>query len=312
MKKYPGFFSFYWDDQEGKIFIEIDKLDLEFLYYNSLSAGMGSNDVGLDRGRVGDGKVLSFTRSGPKVLLVEDHHELAAYLIKHLEKNYRLINATDGNQGLLLAREHLPDLLITDLMMPKTDGITLINRLKNDPLTENIPVIVLSAKTSFTGKVESYRGGAVAYLTKPVLVDELNLVIHNLLKFKQEFVEKRDEGNGNLKKVEDTFYQEFAKLVEIQMADPDFTIHNLAKKLAVSRTQLHRKIKTVSGSSAMLVIRSIKMQKAHQLLQEGKSVKEVAFSTGYTSISQFSKMFKAHFGRTPTEVKGSSGGCQNL
>ncbi|MCG2616944.1 response regulator [Terrimonas sp. NA20] len=259
----------------------------------------------------------------PSILIVEDNPELRALVKETFGNHYRVLEAPNGEDALDLATTQLPDLVISDVMMPKMDGIEFCYRLKTDERTSHIPVILLTAKTTQNDQVTGLETGADMYLTKPFSTKILELNVRNLLaareKLKQLFLQQvstytvtANEHPAKitaLNSVEQEFLQKVIQIVEENMDNPDFGVDMLSRKVAMSAPVLYKKIKAVSKMSVNDFVKSLRLKKAAQLLQEKRlTVYEVAYAVGYSDRKYFSQEFKKQFGKTPSEyAQGNEG-----
>lgn len=252
----------------------------------------------------------------PVVLLVEDHPELASFVADCLADHYQVHCAFDGAEGYRLAVQWVPDLIITDLMLPKTDGLTLARQLKAHELTSHIPLVMLTARASDTERIHGLAGGADAYLVKPFRVEELLLTTGNLLELRDRIARRHAGGmpaqppststgtNGASVGNGQPFLDRIARIVEQNLANENFGVNELLRELGTSRTQLHRKLKAINGQPALELLRSIRMQKALDLLRTTDlPVAEVGMRVGFGSASHFAKVFGEYFGFTPSTVR---------
>ncbi len=244
----------------------------------------------------------------PTLLLVEDHAELRQYLNEQLSDGFHLLTATQGAEGLRQARQHIPDLVITDVMMPVMDGMTLIRHLKEDSLTSHIPVILLTARDDMDTKMEGFGEGAEQYLVKPFVFEDLAARINSLLtqrnrlrlKYSREVI--LQPTTLTIPNREAEFLETTIRIIEEHMMDESFTVETLQKEIGMSRMQLHRKLKALTNQSTSDFIRSIRLKRAANLLQQpGLQVAEAAYLSGFNHPSYFSKCFKAQFGKLPSE-----------
>ena len=248
------------------------------------------------------------TNSRGIVLIVDDSEDVRKYLYSLLKTKYELLLAANGDEGIKVAGEIMPDLIISDVMMPSMDGIEFCRKIKNDWRTSDIPVILLTAKASFESKIEGLDIGADEYLTKPFNSQELFARIKNLLDQRKRLREKYNKDlepineTTNLNSAENEFTNKAIILVEENLDKSNFGVEELAKELFVSRTQLHRKISTITGHAPGEFIRNIKLKKAAALLLEGKlSVTQVAYEIGFSSPAQFTRAFTKYFDCLPSE-----------
>jgi YesN/AraC family two-component response regulator len=245
------------------------------------------------------------------LLIVEDNPDLRFYLRSLFEAHYQIIEATDGQNGLEVALETVPDIVVTDLMMPRLDGFSLCQRLKSDERTSHIPVILLTAKATLSDRLEGLELGADDYLQKPFSKDELLIRVKNLLQQRATLRKKfslttpsqaTTDTNTTSQKLDNQFMQKTYEVVEAHLSESGFEVEDLCRELGMSRTNLHRKLKALTDSSATEFIRKMRLERASRLLLEGKhSVSEVAYQVGFESLSYFSKSFQEEFGTSPSE-----------
>jgi DNA-binding response OmpR family regulator/anti-sigma regulatory factor (Ser/Thr protein kinase) len=253
----------------------------------------------------------------PTILIVEDNAEMIEYISSILKnENYNITKANNGVEAFKKAQEYIPDVVVTDVMMPDMDGNELTAKLKSTLATNHIPVIMLTAKSSLNSKFEGLEKGADIFLTKPFAAKELLLQIKNLLATQERLheayqrtavVEPSEEAIASRSSVLDTndkFVQQVIEQVLLRLNDENFSIEELAEKIFLSRTQLHRKLKAITGLSASQLMRTVRLEKAMELLQaNAANVTEAAYQTGFSSQSYFTKCFSEHFGFAPSEVK---------
>ncbi len=246
----------------------------------------------------------------PLLLIVEDNKELREYITAELTGLYRVETAIHGTDGLAKAVISIPDLIITDVMMPEMDGIELCRRLRQKVETSHIPIIMLTAKADREGRLSGLAVGADDYLTKPFDQEELRLRVKNLVaqrlllkkKFSQHIFFKPSEIAAN--SVDEAFLNRVLRIIEENMEDTSFGVEDLGKAISLSRSQLHRKLKAIADKSPNELIRNIRLQRAHDLLQKNAgTASEVAYRVGFNSLSYFSKCFKDQFDITPSEVE---------
>ena len=246
----------------------------------------------------------------PLLLLVDDNRDVIAYLQACLQRDYRLVFAANGEEGIKQAQELIPDLVVSDVMMPKKSGLEFTNDLKNHFLTSHIPIILLTAKADFDSKLEGLSQGADAYLTKPFRPEELHLRIRKLIELRQKLQARYQKFSPPTipvavdQSMEDEFIHRIKDVLLENLSDEDFGITQLCFKVGISRAQLHRKLKALTGKSASHFIRSYRLHRANELLQTTHlNVSEVAYEVGYRNLSYFSKTFLEEFGVSPGERK---------
>lgn len=254
-------------------------------------------------------KAKIFDSKKEVLLVVEDNEDVRQYICDKLKDNYELIEATDGEAGLENAKAQIPDLIITDLMMPKMDGMELTKALKTNVQTSHIPVIMLTARADMDDKLEGLEMGADDYLTKPFDNRELEVRVSNLIQQRKVLIEKFSQGISNLSKpvsgskIDELFLEKLLKIVEANMEDEEFGVEELSKAVHLSRYQLHRKIKALTGKSISVFIRTVRLRHAKTLLENGEgNVSEIAFRLGFNSVAYFSKCFSEEFGVVPSKL----------
>jgi DNA-binding response OmpR family regulator len=256
----------------------------------------------------------------PTVLIVDDNADIRAYLRHILQQHYQVNEASDGQQGLALANEIVPDLIVSDVMMPVMNGLEFCQRVKSSLATSHIPVILLTARALSQHQIEGYESGADAYITKPFSADLLLARISNLLKSRQllkglfgtenkeEVKEENKEKSPKtvqqpLTEKEDVFLTKFRDFIEKNLSDSDLGVETIGAELGLSRVQLYRKIKALTGLSPVELLRTARLQKGRQLLERtDKTISEVAYEVGFTAPSYFTKCFKDEFGISPSDL----------
>ena len=246
--------------------------------------------------------------SKPLVLLIEDHLELRDFIHQSLADKYRVLSAAAGDTGITLGLEHIPNLIITDLMMPGTDGYQVCTTLKNDERTSHIPIIILTAKADIDSRVQGIETGADAYLGKPFDKRELFALIENLINMRNQLREhySRDPWFSNvlsMPTIEQDFMARVRSAIESHLDEEGYSADQLARDIGLSRTQLHRKLKALVGQAPGELIRIVRLQYAHDLLRRRvATVAEVAYMVGFSSPASFSTSFSRHFGFAPKTV----------
>jgi signal transduction histidine kinase/DNA-binding response OmpR family regulator len=244
----------------------------------------------------------------PEILVIEDNEDMRQYIGKQLWEQYKVVEAVNGAQGLKLASTRLPDLIITDLMMPKIDGMELCKQLKSNITTSHIPIIMLTAMAGEKNKIEGLETGADDYLTKPFSSTELLARIKNLMVQKQRLRLYYTENQGaiepeNMKttSLDSRFLEQLLALMEREYSDPNFGVPEMQQALAMSKTQLHRKIKALTNESPGELLRNFRLKKAAGLLsQKTDTVTQIAYQVGFNNLSYFAKCFKALYGVPPS------------
>ncbi len=246
----------------------------------------------------------------PKLLIVEDNIQVRLYIKSIFKKHYTVLEAANGEEGYHMAKEVIPDVIISDIMMPVMDGISLCKKLKSGKVTSHIPVILLTARTSLIFKVEGLETGADDYVSKPFNPKVLELKVRNLIRMRTKLHEFFNDHRKlvvepariELTSTDELFIQQVLQSVETNMANSEYSIDALCQDVAMSRTQLYRKLKAITGLSANEFIRSIRLKRAAQLLsQEQLTVAEVTYEVGFSDLPYFRECFKKMFGVNPSE-----------
>lgn len=247
------------------------------------------------------------------ILLVEDNKDVLAYLSSFLANDYQIATAKNGQEGMDKAFELIPDLIVSDVMMPQKDGFELCETLKKDERSSHIPIILLTAKADFKSKIEGLSFGADAYLEKPFQKEELLVRIEQMIELRHK-LQQRFQQAGSLRGIqqapspqgEDLFLQKVVRIIEANMGDTNFGMPLLCKAMNMSRSTLFRKIKALTGKSITLFIRSVRLENAKSLLETtDQNVTEVSFEVGFSSPNYFSRIFQEEFGMAPSEIKKS-------
>ncbi len=249
----------------------------------------------------------------PVLLIVEDSPDMLTYTVSHFEKKYNVLKARDGEEGLKTAKEKIPDLIISDVMMPKMNGCEMTKRLKADYRTNHIPVIILTVLSSTDSRIEGMETGADAYVAKPFNARELKVMVTMMIdqrkKLREVFAKELNSGrqtilNTRLPSMNHKFIETAIEVVNIHIADEDFDVEVFSSEMALSRAQLHRKIKALSDKTIGEFIRTIRLNKAAELLKQNTdNVTQIAYETGFSNLSWFAKTFKEQFGVSPSDYK---------
>lgn len=252
-------------------------------------------------------------RALPLILLIEDNDDLRKHMRSYLDNGYRVLEATNGKDGLQKAVETIPDLVISDVMMPKMDGFALCTNLKTDERTSHIPIILLTAKAGAGDKVEGLETGADAYLTKPFDARELQVRARNLIDQRRKLREKFGKeiklkpADIAITSADERFLKKALEIVEANISDSTFTAQRFAREMFLSQMQLHRKIKALTNRSPWEFFRTIRPERASQLVKNrAGNVAEIAYQVGYSDPSHFADAFKRQFGTSPSELMQKS------
>ena len=255
------------------------------------------------------------TKDLPSVLIVEDNADMRRYIKYRLKESYKILEAEDGYNAHSMALKHMPDLIISDIMMPRLDGMELCEKLKTDERTSHIPLILLTARAESKDKINGLHSGADDFIAKPFDADELLARVDNLIKQRKRLREKYSKSFFNYSEhteftnVDQKFLQNAFNIINKHISDPDFSVENFSKAIAFSRYQLHRKIKALTNLSISGFIRSIRLKQAERMLAvHTGNISEIAYECGFNNLSYFSRSFKETFGLSPVEyvnqVKG--------
>ena len=245
-----------------------------------------------------------------KLLIVEDNADFRAYLVHEFSSDFDVVEAGDGVEGEEMVREEWPDLVISDLMMPKRDGIAFCQRMKNDIHTSHIPFILLTAKMSDDARIESYKAGADSYISKPFNFEMLQVRV-------QKLIEQRETRKVTFKKnieitpseitttsLDEEFVKKAVAFVEKNMDNSEYSLEDLSSDLGLSKTHLNRKLTVILNMKPLQFIRSIRLKRAAQLLVGSQyNVVEIADKVGFNTIKYFNRYFKEEFGMTPTQYR---------
>ncbi len=241
----------------------------------------------------------------PELLIVEDNQDIITYIKTILEGNYKIYTAVNGAFGIEKALEIIPDIIISDVMMPEKSGYEVCETLKQDERTSHIPIILLTAKATQEDKVEGLKYGADAYLAKPFDKEELIIRLKKLVDIRKQLQFRYANGvnssQSSTPSVEDVFIQKLHELIHANLSDANFGVTQLATVSYLSQMQLYRKLKALTGKTPSQFIRSYRLQKGLELLQKGELiVSEIAYEVGFTDPSYFSRVFQKEFGKSPS------------
>ena len=278
-----------------------NKFELNGLYENSDIQNNKSSEIT---------EGIESNKSKEILLIVEDNYDVRAYIREQTEKEYCIIEASNGEEGVLKARENIPDIILTDVMMPKMDGYKFSKEIRSDERTSHIPIIMLTAKAGLDDKIEGLETGIDAYLTKPFSAKELRVQIKNLIIQRKE-LRKRFAKATVIKpsevttaSVDQLFLQKTIKFIESNYENEQFNVEQLAEYIGMSVSQLNRKLNALVNQPAGQLIRSLRLQRAADLLKlNSGNVAEICYKVGFNDQAYFSRAFKKQFGVSPTEYK---------
>jgi signal transduction histidine kinase/ligand-binding sensor domain-containing protein/DNA-binding response OmpR family regulator len=250
-----------------------------------------------------------------KVLIVEDNTELGEFLTGIFSRSYNCIFARNGEEAWQLVQKHYPDIIISDAIMPRLDGLELCKKVKETRNTCHIPVLLLTAKNSPEHIAEGYKVGADAYVTKPfdlnLLMSQTERLIQNRMLIREKYRSRNFmvEVEKSITPRDEEFVQTVKTILESNISDSEFNVNRLAQELSISTTQLYRRLKELTGYSPVEFIRIVKLQKAYSLLStRNNTVKEVCYLTGFNNMSYFIKCFREQFGVTPANFRDNGWG----
>jgi signal transduction histidine kinase/DNA-binding response OmpR family regulator len=245
----------------------------------------------------------------PTILIIDDNDDVRNYVKSILEPQYLFFEAVNGEEGIRQAKAFIPDLIISDVMMPEMNGYDACRILKKDEITSHIPVILLTAKASINSRIEGLETEADLYLNKPFVPRELLLCINNLIQSRKKLRERYNRQlvlkpvDIAINSMDEMFLDRLMKVLEANYEDENFSVEQLSKEIGMSRSQLHRKLHALTNESTSQFIRSFRLQRAMEFLKKNHgSVSEIAFKVGFSNPPYFNKCFLQHYGRTPTSV----------
>ena len=250
--------------------------------------------------------VKGYDSSKPSVLVIDDNEDIRSYVHTLLHTDYTVIEAADGSEGIRKAMKYVPDLIISDVMMPGIDGIECCRRLKSELQTCHIPVILLTACSLDEQRIQGYDGGADSYISKPFSSQLLMARVRNLIdshrRLKQFFGDGQTLAKEDVCDMDKDFVERFKSLIEEKMGDSGLNVEDLGKEMGLSRVQLYRKIKSLTNYSPNELLRIARLKKAASLLASSDmTVAEIGYEVGFSSPSYFTKCYKEQFGESPTD-----------
>ena len=248
----------------------------------------------------------NYDSSRMSVLVIDDNADIRSYIHGLLSAEYSVIEAANGSEGIRKAMKYVPDLIISDVMMPGIDGIECCRRLKSELQTCHIPVILLTACSLDEQRIQGYDGGADSYISKPFSSQLLLARIHNLIdshqRLKQFFGDRQTLAKEDICDLDKDFVEKFKALIEEKMGDSELNVEDLGREMGLSRVQLYRKIKSLTNYAPNELLRMSRLKRAASLLaSSGMTVAEIAYEVGFTSPSYYTKCYKEQFGESPTE-----------
>jgi signal transduction histidine kinase/ligand-binding sensor domain-containing protein/DNA-binding response OmpR family regulator len=251
---------------------------------------------------------INIENSLPLILLVDDNDDLRFFIRESLKPRYNIVEASDGESALSLAMQHLPDLIISDVMMPKMNGLELCKRIKTSAETSHIPIILLTAKSSDSAVYEGYQTGADAYITKPFSPQLLDVRIDTLIKEKKEHQHKMIQyfdvspSEIEITSLDEQFIKRAIEVIEQHLQEPEYSVEHFGNDMNISRVHLYKKLMALTGKSPSELIRSMRLKRAAQLLQKSQlTVAEIAYQVGFSHPKYFSTCFKQEFNMLPSD-----------
>lgn len=248
----------------------------------------------------------------PILLIVDDDRELREFIKTNFSRDYIVIEAENGNEGMAMALKNNPDIIISDIMMPLLDGIEMCRKLKTDIKTSHIPIILLTAKAGIESKIEGLDTGADAFIAKPFTIRLIEVQINNILENRKQLRKKFSKelvlqpGEIAITPIDAEFLQKAIDIVEKHMSDTEFSVEAFTREIGMSRSRVHRKLRSLTSQSTSEFIRTIRLKRAVSLLEKSQlSIEEIAFAVGFNSTAYFTKCFRVQFGLPPSEYARS-------
>jgi DNA-binding response OmpR family regulator len=293
-----------------------DEMVSEYTYEEIMGTGMD------DAGNYPDDFITEYDNSveedrfidhsKPVLLIAEDNHELRDFIKNDFKKDYTIIEAADGREAYEKCLSILPNVIITDIMMPEMDGLELCEKVKNHEITNHIPVILLTARSTYDDRIHGLEKGADSYIPKPFHIRHLKVRVEKLLESREILKKKYSEFNdetqslgGGLNHNDKKFIDKVDRVIEENLLDTEFNVDTMGCKLAYSRMQLYRKMKAITNLSPVEYIRNYRLTKAAKLLKENSmSVKEILYSVGFNNPSYFYRAFRDFYGVSPKKFAG--------
>jgi signal transduction histidine kinase/ligand-binding sensor domain-containing protein/DNA-binding response OmpR family regulator len=261
-----------------------------------------------DKGITISSEEVKSKKSAPLLLIVEDNPDVTSYISSFMNHDYRILRAENGKEGLKIALDKYPDLIISDVMMPEMDGFEFCQKVKSDERISHIPIILLTAKADLDSKIEGLEFGADDYVTKPFEARELQIRAKNLIEQRRKLREKfsllldlkpEDIAASSM---DEQLLQRLLAVFEDNIEDPNFNLEHLSREIGMSRTHLNRKIQALTNLSSRDFIRTLRLQRAARLLYSASgTVSEIAYKVGFNNLSYFSRAFRKHFGKLPSD-----------
>ncbi|WP_278009144.1 hybrid sensor histidine kinase/response regulator transcription factor [Flavobacterium gyeonganense] len=306
-----------FNNENGGLTVSIEINLNQEIFQNNYSkqklSGQKLRKHSIDNKQKSENKVLKSNQDEqlPVVLIVEDNYELRSFLKSQLQRFYQILEAANGKEGLVIATNKLPDLILSDVMMPEMDGTELLDTLKNKTETSHIPVILLTAKSSVESKIKGLHYGADYYITKPFDTDFLLASIQNLIKSRKKIFEQLQ---SNMKTIElqpgeiiittkdEQFLKDIIAIVEDSMTNPKFNIDLIANALNMSRVTFNRKFKSLTNITPVEFVSEMRLKRAKQYLDAGETdIANIAYKAGFNGAGYFSTCFKEYYKISPSD-----------
>jgi len=304
------------NNQTGTEFIiclPMGQIDQDQIFENDhfrVSHRVIESDVPKSVSKLVDLNLISSNLDKEILLIVEDNAEVREFIREQLEEDYRILEAENGVQGLELSQKEIPNLIISDLMMPEMDGYDFCKQIRNDEKTSHIPIIMLTAKAGLENKLKGLETGIDAYLTKPFKVKELQVRIRKLIQQRKQLQDQFSESgliqttNVTDDSIEKVFLEKAISVVESNFSNDQFKVNQFAGSLNMSPSQLNRKLQALVDQSAVQFIISVRLQYAAKLLRlKNKTIAEISYEVGYNDQAYFTRVFKKQFGVSPSEFR---------
>ena len=294
------------DERQGTMFtVELPVCNCTSVA-DTLSLEVSEQDLPVEFSEDEEEQELGYDSSRMSVLIIDDNADIRSYVHGLLNAEYSVIEAANGSEGIRKAMKYVPDLIISDVMMPGMDGIECCRRLKSELQTCHIPVILLTACSLDEQRIQGYDGGADSYISKPFSSQLLLARIRNLIdshqRLKQFFGDRQTLAKEDICDLDKDFVEKFKKIIEEKMSDSGLNVEELGKDMGLSRVQLYRKIKSLTNYAPNELLRMARLKRAASLLASSElTVAEIAYEVGFTSPSYFTKCYKEQFGESPTE-----------
>ena len=310
---HKGTISVESDEKQGTIFtvdLPMQTCEVTVSVDSPLSSSIGASvSSALNNAQVAEEEEpeKDYDSSKPSVLVIDDNADIRSYVYSLLHTDYTVIEAVDGSDGIRKAMKYVPDLIISDVMMPGIDGIECCRRLKSELQTCHIPVILLTACSLDEQRIQGYDGGADSYISKPFSSQLLLARVRNLIdshrRLKQFFGDRHTLAKEDVCDMDKNFVEKFKSLLDAKLGDSNLNVEDLGKDMGLSRVQLYRKIKSLTNYSPNELLRIARLKKAASLLASSDmTVAEIGYEVGFSSPSYFTKCYKEQFGESPTDL----------